>query len=98
MLSVISYEGEAEALAIANDSDYGLCGSVWTADHAHGLEIARQVRTGTYMVNSQMPFDFATPFGGFKNSGMGREFGPEGLEAFLEYKSVTFRAGYTPAI
>ena len=98
VLSVISYEGEAEALAIANDSDYGLCGSVWTADDAHGLEIARQVRTGTYMVNSQMPFDLATPFGGFKNSGMGREFGPEGLEAFLEYKSVTFRAGYTPAI
>jgi betaine-aldehyde dehydrogenase len=98
VLSVIAYDGEAEAVAIANDSDYGLCGSVWTADDARGLAIARQVRTGTYMVNSQMPFDFATPFGGFKNSGMGREFGPEGLEAFLEYKTVTFKAGYTPAI
>lgn len=98
VLSVISYDDQDEAIAIANDSDYGLCGSVWTADDARGLEIARQVRTGTYMVNSTMPFDFATPFGGFKNSGMGREFGPEGLEAFLEYKTITFKAGYTPSI
>jgi aldehyde dehydrogenase (NAD+) len=98
VLSVIAYDSDAEAIAIANDSDFGLCGSVWTSDNARGLEIARQVRTGTYMVNSGMPFDFATPFGGFKNSGMGREFGPEGLEAFLEFKSVTFPAGYSPAI
>jgi betaine-aldehyde dehydrogenase len=98
VLSVIAYDGDAEAVAIANDSDYGLCGSVWTGDNVRGLEIARQVRTGTYMVNSGMPFDFATPFGGFKNSGMGREFGPEGLEAFLEFKSITFPAGYSPAI
>jgi len=98
VLSVIAYDGDAEAVAIANDSDYGLCGSVWTSDNERGLEIARQVRTGTYMVNSGMPFDFATPFGGFKNSGMGREFGPEGLEAFLEFKSITFPAGYSPAI
>ncbi len=98
VLSVIAYDSDAEAIAIANDSDFGLCGSVWTADNTRGLEIARQVRTGTYMVNSGMPFDFATPFGGFKNSGMGREFGPEGLEAFLEFKSITFPAGYSPAI
>ncbi|MEI7479650.1 MAG: aldehyde dehydrogenase [Actinomycetes bacterium] len=98
VLSVIAYDGDAEAVAIANDSDYGLCGSVWTGDNVRGLEIARQVRTGTYMVNSGMPFDFATPFGGFKNSGMGREFGPEGLEAFLEFKSITFPAGYSPAL
>ena len=98
VLSVIAYDGDAEAVAIANDSDFGLCGSVWTSDNVRGLGIARQVRTGTYMVNSGMPFDFATPFGGFKNSGMGREFGPEGLEAFLEFKSITFPAGYSPAI
>jgi len=98
VLSVIAYDGDAEAVAIANDSDFGLCGSVWTGDNVRGLEIARQVRTGTYMVNSGMPFDFATPFGGFKNSGMGREFGPEGLEAFLEFKSITFPAGYSPAL
>jgi len=98
VLSVIAYDTDAEAVAIANDSDFGLCGSVWTGDNVRGLEIARQVRTGTYMVNSGMPFDFATPFGGFKNSGMGREFGPEGLEAFLEFKSITFPAGYSPAI
>ena len=98
VLSVIAYEGDEDALAIANDSDFGLCGSVWTADNERGLGIARRVRTGTYMVNSGMPFDFATPFGGFKNSGMGREFGPEGLEAFLEFKSITFPAGYSPKI
>lgn len=98
VLSVIAYDSDAQAIAIANDSDFGLCGSVWTSDNARGLEIARQVRTGTYMVNSGMPFDFATPFGGFKNSGMGREFGPEGLEAFLEFKSITFPTGFSPAI
>ena len=98
VLSVIAYEGDEDAIAIANDSDFGLCGSVWTADNERGLGIARRVRTGTYMVNSGMPFDFATPFGGFKNSGMGREFGPEGLEAFLEFKSITFPAGYSPKI
>ncbi|MCX6512764.1 MAG: aldehyde dehydrogenase family protein, partial [Actinobacteria bacterium] len=69
VLVVIPYDSETEALAIANDSDYGLCGSVWTADNAHGLDIARQVRTGTYMLNTMTPIDIATPFGGFKNSG-----------------------------
>jgi betaine-aldehyde dehydrogenase len=96
VLVVIPYDGDAEAVAIANDSSYGLCGSVWTADNDRGLGVARQVRTGTYMLNAPVPIDFSTPFGGFKESGVGREFGPEGLQSFLEMKSIALPAGYTP--
>ena len=97
VLVVIPYDGDEQAVDIANDSSYGLCGSVWTNDNDRGLGIARQVRTGTYMVNGTVPIDFATPFGGFKESGVGREFGPEGLETFLEKKSIALPAGYTPS-
>ena len=83
-------------MAIANDSSYGLCGSVWTNDPERGLEVARGVRTGTYMLNSPIPIDFSTPFGGYKESGMGREFGPDGLELFLEKKSINLPAGFSP--
>ena len=85
-------------MAIANDSNYGLCGSVWTGDNDRGLGVARQVRTGTYMLNTSVPIDFATPFGGYKDSGIGREFGPEGLETFLEKKSIGLPGGYTPEV
>jgi betaine-aldehyde dehydrogenase len=98
VLAVIPYDGDAEAVEIANDSHYGLCGSVYTADNDRGLGIARQVRTGTYMLNSGSPIDFATPFGGYKDSGVGREFGPDGVDIFLERKSISLPAGYTPAI
>ncbi len=97
VLVVIPHDGDENAVDIANDSSYGLCGSVWTADNDRGLGVARQVRTGTYMLNAPVPIDFATPFGGFKESGVGREFGPEGLESFLEMKSIALPAGYTPA-
>ena len=96
VLVVIPYDGDENAVDIANDSNYGLCGSVWTNDYDRGLGIARQVRTGTYMLNTFAPIDFATPFGGFKESGVGREFGPEGLESFLEKKSIGLPADYTP--
>ena len=96
VLAVIPYDGDDNAVEIANDSNYGLCGSVWTADNDRGLGVARQVRTGTYMLNAPVPIDFSTPFGGFKESGVGREFGPEGLESFLEMKSIALPAGYTP--
>jgi betaine-aldehyde dehydrogenase len=96
VLAVIPYDGDDQAVSVANDSQYGLCGSVWTSDPDRGLKVARQVRTGTYMLNSPIPIDFATPFGGYKESGLGREFGPEGLELFLEQKSITLPAGYTP--
>jgi betaine-aldehyde dehydrogenase len=96
VLVVIPFDGDDDAVEIANDSNYGLCGSVWTADNDRGLGVARQVRTGTYMLNAPVPIDFATPFGGFKESGVGREFGPEGLETFLEMKSIALPADYTP--
>jgi aldehyde dehydrogenase (NAD+) len=98
VLVVIPYDGDEQAVEIANDSTYGLCGSVWTNDNDRGLGIARQVRTGTYMVNAPVPIDFATPFGGYKESGLGREFGPEGLETFLEQKSIALPAGFTPVL
>jgi betaine-aldehyde dehydrogenase len=98
VISVIPYEGDDEAVALANDSDYGLCGSVFTADNERGLGIARRVRTGTYMVNSWRSFDIGAPFGGYKQSGLGRELGPEGLEGFLEIKSIALPKGYRPEL
>jgi betaine-aldehyde dehydrogenase len=98
VLVVIPYDGDEQAVEIANDSNYGLCGSVWTGDNDRGLGVARQVRTGTYMLNAPVPIDFSTPFGGYKESGVGREFGPEGLETFLEKKSIALPAGYTPGV
>ncbi|MBO3746264.1 aldehyde dehydrogenase [Streptosporangiaceae bacterium NEAU-GS5] len=88
VLAVIPYTDEADAIRIANDSDYGLSGTVWTADTDHGMDVARQVRTGTYGVNMMNTMEPATPFGGYKASGLGRELGPEGLSAYLEYKSI----------
>ena len=87
VLSVIAYDGVDEAVRLANDSDYGLAGTVWTADAEAGLAVARQVRAGTYGVNTYT-MDFAAPFGGFKDSGVGREFGPEGLGEYTELKSI----------
>ncbi|MET8773980.1 aldehyde dehydrogenase [Nocardia sp. NPDC004654] len=94
VLSVIPYETEDEAIAIANDSAYGLAGSVWTTDIEHGAEIAARVRTGTYAIN-WYAFDPTSPFGGYKNSGLGRENGPEGLDAFCEQKSLLMPLGWT---
>ena len=88
VLTVIPFTDERDAIRIANDSDYGLAGSVWTADVAHGIEVARQVRTGSYGLNQYSP-ELCAPFGGYKASGIGREMGPEGLSAYLEYKSIT---------
>ncbi|MEO3887637.1 aldehyde dehydrogenase [Nonomuraea sp. B5E05] len=87
VLAVIPYDDEADAVRIANDSDYGLAGTVWTADADHGMEVARQVRTGTYGVNCYM-LETNAPFGGYKASGIGRELGPEGLNGYLEYKTI----------
>ncbi|WP_067835928.1 aldehyde dehydrogenase [Nocardia lijiangensis] len=94
VLSVIPYETEDEAVAIANDSAYGLAGSVWTTDIEHGAQIAARVRTGTYAIN-WYAFDPTSPFGGYKNSGLGRENGPEGLDAFCEQKSLLMPLGWT---
>ncbi len=93
VLSVIPYDDERDAVKIANDSDYGLCGSVWTADPEHGAAVAAQVRTGVVAVNSSMILDFNAPFGGFKQSGIGRELGPEGIDPYTEYQSIILPAG-----
>jgi len=87
VLTVIPFDGVDDAVRLANDSDYGLAGSVWTADTELGMDIARRVRTGTYGINQYM-MDFMAPFGGYKASGVGREFGREGLEHYLETKSI----------
>ena len=97
VLAVIPYEDEDDAVRIANDSVYGLAGSVYTTDNDKAVQIARRIRTGTYAVN-MYAFDPGCPFGGFKNSGIGRENGPEGIEAYCEPKSILLPFGYTPAI
>jgi acyl-CoA reductase-like NAD-dependent aldehyde dehydrogenase len=95
VLTVLTYADEDDAVRIANDSDYGLAGSVWTADTAHGLDIAARVRTGTFGINMYM-LDISTPFGGFKHSGIGREFGPEGLAEYVELQSVACNGKLPP--
>lgn len=84
---VIPYDDVDDAVRIANDSPYGLGGSVWTKDRHAGLAIARRVRTGTFGINSFAP-EFGVPFGGFKSSGIGREYGPEAFDEYVEIKSV----------
>ncbi|MEW2810753.1 aldehyde dehydrogenase [Streptomyces massasporeus] len=88
VLVVIAYDDEDDAVRIANDSEYGLSGGVWSADEAHALAVARRVRTGTVTVNGA-PVAFDGPFGGFKASGIGREYGAVGLGTYTEYKTIT---------
>lgn len=87
VVAMIPFDDDDEAVRIANDSNYGLGGSVWSADEGRALDIARRVRTGTVGVN-RYDIDLGAPFGGMKDSGIGRELGPEGLNNYLEYKSV----------
>jgi aldehyde dehydrogenase (NAD+) len=93
VLVVIPYDGEEEAIRIANDSEFGLGGGVWCGDTAHGVEVATKIRTGTITVNTPMLLDFNSPFGGFKKSGIGRELGPEGIAPYTEYQSIIQPAG-----
>lgn len=88
VITVIGYRDEDDAVAIANDSDYGLAGSVFTGDTDRALAIARRIRTGTLGINQGYTMDPFAPFGGVKGSGYGRELGPEGLDAYLETKSI----------
>jgi aldehyde dehydrogenase (NAD+) len=94
VVAVIPYDDVEDAVAIANDSTYGLSGSVWSADTGRALDIARRVRTGTLSING-FTLEFNCPFGGFKSSGLGRELGTEGFEAYLEPKTIAFPGGGT---
>ncbi|ATE64651.1 aldehyde dehydrogenase [Rhizorhabdus dicambivorans] len=87
VLAVIPHDGEEDAIRIANDNPAGLGGSVWSADSAHATDVARRVVTGTIGINGYLP-SIGAPFGGVKASGMGREFGPEALNAYHNTKSI----------
>lgn len=85
---LIPYDSEDHAVALSNDSAYGLSGSVWTPDTARAIAFARRLKTGTVGVNSKKILDFGAPFGGYRMSGIGRELGPEGIDAYLETTAV----------
>ena len=86
--AVIPFEGEDEALQLANDTIYGLSGSIWTRDGAKALRVARGLETGTISINSNTSVRVTTPFGGFKQSGVGRELGPHALDHYTELKNL----------
>lgn len=94
VLCIVPYSDEDEAVAIANDSVYGLGGTVWTTDEDRGIELARRIHSGTVGVN-HYALDVAAPFGGVKASGLGRELGPEGLQSYQSLKSIYLGAAAT---
>jgi acyl-CoA reductase-like NAD-dependent aldehyde dehydrogenase len=91
--SVIPFRDEAEAIRVANDTIYGLSGSIWTRDGARALRVARAIDTGVLSINSNTSVRVSTPFGGFKQSGYGRELGPHALDHYTDVKSVYYATG-----
>jgi betaine-aldehyde dehydrogenase len=88
--AVISFKDEADAIRLANDTIYGLSGSIWTRDGARALRVARAIDTGVLSINANTSVRVSTPFGGFKQSGYGRELGPHALEAYTEVKTIYY--------
>lgn len=96
VLSIMAYDDEADAIRIANNSVYGLAGTIWSKDEGRAMRVARKIRTGQIDINGG-PFNAAAPFGGYKQSGNGREGGVYGMEEYLEYKSLQLRPPKLPA-
>jgi acyl-CoA reductase-like NAD-dependent aldehyde dehydrogenase len=92
VVSVLPFDDEADAIRLANDTEYGLSGSIWTRDTARAIRVARGVETGNLSVNSNSSVRYSTPFGGMKQSGLGRELGPDALLSFTDVKNVFFAA------
>ncbi|MBX5486022.1 MAG: aldehyde dehydrogenase [Mycolicibacterium hassiacum] len=90
VVTVLPFEDEADAIALANATDYGLSGSIWTRDLSRAVRVARAVESGNLSVNSHSSVRYHTPFGGFKQSGLGRELGPDAPLSFTETKNVFF--------
>jgi len=88
VIVALPYDDEDDAVAIANATPFGLAGSVWSPDTERAMRLARRMRSGTVSINSKKILDFAGPFGGFGLSGIGRELGPEGIDAYLEHRCV----------
>jgi acyl-CoA reductase-like NAD-dependent aldehyde dehydrogenase len=88
VVAVVPFDDEAEAIRIANDTDYGLSGSIWSQNIGRALRVARGVESGNLSVNSHSSVRYSTPFGGFKQSGLGRELGPDALDSFTDLKNV----------
>jgi betaine-aldehyde dehydrogenase len=88
--AVIPFDGEAEAIRLANDTIYGLSGSIWTRDGARALRVARAIETGVLSINANTSVRVTTPFGGFKQSGYGRELGPHATDAYTEVKTIFY--------
>jgi aldehyde dehydrogenase (NAD+) len=97
VLSVIAYEDEDDAVAIANNSVYGLSGSVFSKDVTRAVSVADRIKTGVLEVNGA-PFGFHAPFGGVKESGIGRESGWEGFEPYVELKSIGVPKDYADSL
>ncbi len=96
VVAVLPFDDEADAIALANDTEYGLSGSIWTENLSRALRVSRAVESGNLSVNSHSSVRYSTPFGGFKRSGLGRELGPDAPEHFTETKNVFFAMGEAP--
>jgi phenylacetaldehyde dehydrogenase len=93
VVTVLAFDDERDAITLANDTSYGLSGSIWTDDLSRALRVSRAVEAGNLSVNSHSSVRYSTPFGGFKQSGLGRELGPDAPLQFTETKNVFVAIG-----